>query len=123
MITGIGVDLVDLARFERAVSRTPRLRERLFAERERELPLHSLAGRYAAKEALIKALGGSAGVHWQEIVVEKSPDGDPEFQLTGRTADTVAERGITALHVSMSHDAGAATAFVIAERVVPKEET
>ncbi len=56
-IAGIGVDVVDLARFERAVARTPKLRDRLFAESERGLPLRSLAGRFAAKEALIKALG------------------------------------------------------------------
>jgi phosphopantetheine--protein transferase-like protein len=58
MIVGIGVDLVDLARFERSVSRTPRLKERLFTAAEREKPLRSLAGRFAAKEALIKALHG-----------------------------------------------------------------
>ncbi|MCW4457596.1 holo-ACP synthase [Microbacterium sp. MPKO10] len=116
MIAGIGVDLVDLARFERAVDRTPRLRERLFAERERMLPLRSLAGRYAAKEALIKALGGSDGVRWLDIVVDKSEDGDPFFTLSGTTAEAVTERGITALHVSMSHDGGAAMAFVVAEK-------
>jgi holo-[acyl-carrier protein] synthase len=49
VIVGLGVDVVDLARFERAVSRTPRLRERLFAESERELSLRSLAARFAAK--------------------------------------------------------------------------
>ncbi len=69
-IVGLGVDVVDLARFERAVSRTPRLRERLFAESERDLPLRSLAGRFAAKEALIKAIGHSDGIglHDMEIV-------------------------------------------------------
>ncbi|SEB39393.1 holo-[acyl-carrier protein] synthase [Paramicrobacterium humi] len=116
MIVGIGVDLVDLARFERAVDRTPRLRERLFAESERMLPLRSLAGRYAAKEALIKALGSSDGVRWLDIVVDKSPAGDPGFTLSGSTADVVRRRGITALHLSMTHDAGAAIAFVVAER-------
>ncbi|WP_437584202.1 holo-ACP synthase [Paramicrobacterium sp. CJ85] len=115
MIVGVGVDLVDLARFERAVDRTPRLRERLFAESERDLPLRSLAGRYAAKEALIKALGGSDGVRWLDVVVAKTEDGDPFFELSGTTADVVAARGITRLHVSMSHDGGAAMAFVVAE--------
>lgn len=116
MIVGIGVDLVDIARFRRAVDRTPRLRDRLFAESERVLPLHSLAGRYAAKEALIKALGGSTGVRWHDIVVEKSPEGDPGFGLSGTTADVVRSRGITTLHLSMTHDAGVAIAFVVAER-------
>ena len=57
MIAGIGVDVVDLARFERSIERTPKLRERLFTEAERPLPVHSLAARFAAKEALIKADG------------------------------------------------------------------
>ena len=116
MIVGIGVDLVDLARFERAVDRTPKLRERLFAESEREKPLRSLAGRFAAKEALIKALGSSDGVHWLEIIVSNSAEGDPRVELSGETAAVVASRGITSLHLSMSHDAGAAIAFVVAER-------
>lgn len=116
MIVGIGVDLVDLARFERAVDRTPRLRERLFAESERDRPLRSLAGRFAAKEALIKALGSSDGVHWLDITVSNSPQGDPRFEISGETADVIAARGITSLHLSMSHDAGAAIAFVVAER-------
>jgi holo-[acyl-carrier protein] synthase len=116
VIVGIGVDLVDLARFERAVDRTPKLRERLFAESERAKPLRSLAGRFAAKEALIKALGSSDGVHWLEIIVSNSAEGDPGFELSGETAAVVARRGITSLHLSMSHDAGAAIAFVVAER-------
>ncbi|GGE82529.1 holo-ACP synthase [Mycetocola zhadangensis] len=116
MIVGIGVDLVDLARFERAVDRTPKLRDRLFAESERDKPLRSLAGRFAAKEALIKALGSSDGVHWLDITVSNSAEGDPRFELSGETATVVATRGITSLHLSMSHDAGAAIAFVVAER-------
>ena len=116
MIVGIGVDLVDLARFERAVDRTPRLRDRLFAETERSKPLRSLAGRFAAKEALIKALGSSDGIHWLDITVSNDAEGDPRFELSGETADVIAARGITSLHLSMSHDAGAAIAFVVAER-------
>jgi len=116
VIVGIGVDLVDLARFERAVDRTPRLRDRLFAETERSKPLRSLAGRFAAKEALIKALGSSDGIHWLDITVSNDAEGDPRFELSGETADVIAARGITSLHLSMSHDAGAAIAFVVAER-------
>jgi holo-[acyl-carrier protein] synthase len=115
MIVGIGVDLVDIARFERTIERTPRLVERLFSGSERELKPHSLAARYAAKEALIKALGGSDGVHWTEIEVTSEASGRPVFSLTGSTAAVIAERGITAMHLSLSHDAGLATAYVIAE--------
>jgi holo-[acyl-carrier protein] synthase len=115
MIVGIGVDLVDVPRFEQQLARTPRLLTRLFAPAERLLKPRSLAARYAAKEALIKALGGSNGVYWTDIEVTPEPSGRPTFTLTGETAATVADRGITALHLSMSHDAALATAYVIAE--------
>lgn len=116
MIIGIGVDLVDLARFERAITRTPNLLARLFVPSERELPLRSLAGRFAAKEALIKALGSSDGIRWQEMAIVNGPEGKPDFALSGVTAGVVAERGITSMHLSMTHDAGVAVAFVVAER-------
>ncbi|GEB44151.1 holo-[acyl-carrier-protein] synthase [Microbacterium testaceum] len=115
MIVGIGVDLVDVPRFEEHVRRTPRLVPRLFSVGERTLKPRSLAARYAAKEALIKALGGSDGVHWTDIEVTSEASGRPVFSLSGETAATVARRGITALHLSMSHDAGLATAYVVAE--------
>lgn len=114
-IVGIGVDVVDLARFERALSRTPRLRERLFAENERDLPLRSLAGRFAAKEAFLKALGVTDGVGWHDMRVVPGDDGNPDLVVSGRAAEIVAARGIRSLHVSMSHDAGVAVAFVVAE--------
>ena len=115
MIVGIGVDVVDLARFERALSRTPGLLERLFAEGERALPLRSLAGRFAAKEALMKALGETDGIRWVEMAIETDADGNPDFALGGRAAEIAARRGIGRIHVSMSHDGGIATAFVVAE--------
>jgi holo-[acyl-carrier protein] synthase len=115
-IAGIGVDIVDLARFERAVSRTPQLRDRLFAESERGLPLRSLAGRFAAKEALIKALGDSTGVRWHDMEVVNDAHGNPAFRLHGAVAEVVARQRITVIHLSMSHDAGVAIAQVVAER-------
>jgi len=118
VIVGIGVDLVDIPRFERSLTRTPRLLERLFAPAERALKPHSLAARYAAKEALIKALGGSDGVHWTEIEIASEPSGRPVFALSGETASTVEGRGITTVHLSLSHDAGLATAYVVAEGCV-----
>ena len=115
-IAGIGVDVVDLARFERALSRTPVLRERLFAQSERDRPLRSLAGRFAAKEAVIKALGESTGVRWHDMVVVSDDLGNPTVELSGAAAELAAARGITTWHLSMSHDAGAAVAMVVAER-------
>ncbi|BDZ39161.1 holo-ACP synthase [Microbacterium suwonense] len=116
MIIGTGIDLVDVARFERSVTRTPRLLQRLFTASEQTLRLRSLAARYAAKEALIKALGGSDGVYWSEIEIASEPSGRPHFVLSGSTAAVVVERGITALHLTLTHDAGLAAAYVIAER-------
>lgn len=120
MIVGIGVDIVDLARFERALERTPALKDRLFAESEQRdgdyvLPLRSLAGRFAAKEALIKALGDSSGVQWHDMRVVKDALGNPSLELQDSTQRIAQARGITAVHLSMSHDAGIAIAYVIAE--------
>jgi holo-[acyl-carrier protein] synthase len=115
VIIGTGIDLVDVPRFERTLERTPRLRERLFAPAERGLRLPSLAARYAAKEALIKALGGSDGVHWTEIEIASEASGKPHFVLSGSTADVIVERGIRTLHLTLTHDAGLAAAFVVAE--------
>ncbi|MEO5535559.1 MAG: holo-ACP synthase [Pseudolysinimonas sp.] len=114
-IAGIGIDVVDLARFERAMSRTPALRDRLFAESERDLPLRSLAGRFAAKEAFMKALGESTGVRWHDMVVVADETGNPSIVLSGAAAQIAARRGIGAVHLSMSHDAGVAIAQIIAE--------
>ncbi len=115
MIRGIGVDVVDLARFTRQVERTPGLVPRLFAPSERGLPLHSLAARFAAKEALIKALGDSAGATWHEMEIVNDPHGNPEFRLSGAALQAVTDRGISRVHVTMTHDAGVACAFVVAE--------
>ncbi len=115
MITGIGVDLVDISRFGRSLERTPRLLERLYSAGERALPVRSLAARYAAKEALTKALGGSDGMHWSEIEVTGDASGRPLFTLGGSTATVVVDRGITALHLSITHHGGFAVAYVIAE--------
>ena len=120
MIVGIGVDVVEVTRFERAVLRTPALLSRLFAESEqiqdgRRLPLRSLAARFAAKEALIKALGDSKGVAWHDMPVVSDGERNPSFQLHGGVQRIADARGITSVHLSMSHDAGVAIAYVIAE--------
>jgi holo-[acyl-carrier protein] synthase len=100
MIVGIGVDVVDLARFERAADRTPRLLDRLFAESERmrgdsSRTVRSLAARFAAKEALIKALGGSDGVRWHDIAVVSDDERNPSLEVYGHLAGVIAARGIS----------------------------
>lgn len=121
MIAGIGVDVVDLARFERALARTPKLRDRLFSASEqspggRTLPLRSLAGRFAAKEALMKALGDSTGIGWHDMAVVSNEHGDPSLEVSGAAAARADALGVTELHLSISHDAGIATAFVVIEK-------
>ena len=120
MIIGIGVDVVDLARFERATSRTPGVLTRLFADSEQwdgdaRRSLSSLAARFAAKEAVIKAIGDSTGVRWHDMAVVSDGLRNPSIEVYNALADIVAARGITSLHLSVSHDAGIAIAYVIAE--------
>jgi holo-[acyl-carrier protein] synthase len=119
-IVGTGVDIVDLARFERALGRTPALRNRLFADAEqtpggRALSLRSLAARFAAKEAFMKAVGESTGIRWHDMRVVADGHGNPSLQLGGAAAGLASDRGVTSVHLSMSHDAGVAIAQVILE--------
>ena len=114
-VIGIGVDVVDLARFEKSLARTPTLSERLFVESERNLPLPSLAARFAAKEALAKALGAPRGLEWHDAVVVTDESGRPSLDLSGSVAAAAERAGVVSVHLSLSHDAGSAVAMVVAE--------
>jgi holo-[acyl-carrier protein] synthase len=114
-ILGVGVDLVDINRFERALTRTPRLAQRLFTENEAQASARTLAGRFAAKEALVKALGGGTGLKWIELQVSKNQAGRPVILASGQSAVTIAQAGVKRLQLSISHDGGIACAFVVAE--------
>ena len=116
MIHGVGVDVVDLARFEATLTRTPETAARLFTAGESGLPLESRAGRFAAKEAFVKALRAPSSLSWQDVEVITDEHGAPTFRLQGAAADRVAELGVR-LHLSISHDTSVATAFVVAELV------
>jgi holo-[acyl-carrier protein] synthase len=115
MIVGIGVDLVDVARFETAIANTPKLKERLFTDGEKSLNSYSLAARFAAKEALMKAVGKAQGLSFQEVQIVKDENGKPSFELSGQSEKTVLAKGIANLHLSLSHDGQMAIAYVIAE--------
>jgi holo-[acyl-carrier protein] synthase len=115
MIVGVGIDVAEIDRFSRALRRTPALADRLFTERERGLPVRSLAARFAAKEALAKALGAPRGLLWTDAEVVAGPDGKPSLEVTGTIAAAARKAGITRWHLSLSHDGGIATAIVIAE--------
>ncbi|NUT42508.1 MAG: holo-ACP synthase [Thermoactinospora sp.] len=115
MILGIGVDVVDIARLTAALERTPALAARLFTEQERERPMHSLAARFAAKEAVAKALGAPKGLGHLEAEVRCDENGRPSLHVTGKAAEVAYELGVKRWHISLSHDAGVAVAYVIAE--------
>ncbi|WIJ45087.1 holo-ACP synthase [Curtobacterium citreum] len=120
MIIGIGVDVVDLDRFERVLDRTPALRSRLFTPSEllrdgEPRPSASLAARFAAKEALIKAFGSSAGLSWQDLEVVSDDQRNPSLTLRSGAQDVADRRGVSSVHLSLSHDGGIATAFVVIE--------
>ena len=111
-INQAAVDAVTLDTLERGIRV---FNGALFGPTERGLPLRTLAARYAAREALIKACGGSEGLRFEDCVITPEASGRPWFALTGPSAAIVAEKGITTLHLSMSHDGGFAIAYVIAE--------
>ncbi|OIQ74251.1 holo-[acyl-carrier-protein] synthase [mine drainage metagenome] len=113
MIQGVGIDVVDIERFRESLDRTPGLLERLFTPAERDLPVASLAARFAAKEALAKALGAPMGLHWHDAEVIKADSGAPSFLL--RDSVALAVNGAN-VHLSLSHDAGIASAVVMVER-------
>ena len=115
MIIGVGIDVVEIARLEQALHRTQGLAGRLFCEAERALPMRSLAARFAAKEALAKALGAPPGLLWTDAEVVAGPDGRPELKVSGSVADAAARRGVKRWHLSLSHEGALATAVVIAE--------
>ena len=115
VIVGVGIDVVDIPRFGATLERTPRLLERLFTPAERELRLPSLAARFAAKEALAKSLGAPVGLSWQDATVVKDEWGRPELEIRDSVLARAELLKVTTLHVSLSHDAGIASAIVIAE--------
>ncbi|MEO7753748.1 MAG: holo-ACP synthase [Terracoccus sp.] len=115
MIIGVGIDVVDIARFGQTIERTPALLERLFTAEERTLGIASLAARFAAKEALAKSLGAPGGMHWTDARVVTNDDGRPFLEVEGTVASRATVLGVDCFHVSLSHDAGIASAVVIAE--------
>lgn len=116
MIVGIGVDVVQVSRFKAQLERTPALLERLFVPEERGLHVRSLAARFAAKEAIAKALGAPVGMNWQHCQIIKDAAGDPQVHVDGSVAEAAAAKGVVYWHLSMSHDGDLATAMVVAER-------
>ena len=114
-IIGVGIDVVDLDRFAASLERTAGLRERLFTPAEATRPVASLAARFAAKEAVAKALGAPVGLAWHDAEVVSEDSGRPVLTLRGTVRARADELGVTSVHLSLSHDAGIASAVVVLE--------
>ena len=114
-VIGVGIDVVDIERFGASLSRTPGLGRRLFTALELERPLASLAARFAAKEALAKALGAPGDMRWHDAEVVSESSGRPLLELRGTVLARANDLGVTSVHLSLSHDAGIASAVVVLE--------
>jgi holo-[acyl-carrier protein] synthase len=123
VILGLGVDVCEVARIRRGLARHgPRFMARLltpdeaaYCERHVD-PATPMAGRFAAKEALIKALGAPEGLRWHDVEVVREPGGRPSLALRGAAERAAEALGMTRAHLSLTHDAGVAVAVVILER-------
>ena len=122
MILGVGVDLTPIARMGAAIARHDgRLEEKLFTEAERAYcrrhaaPAQHFAARFAAKEAVVKAVAALRGVPWHAVEVVSDAAGAPRIVLHGVASAAAEAAGVRRLHLSLSHAADSALAFVVAE--------
>jgi holo-[acyl-carrier protein] synthase len=120
-VIGIGTDLCEVERMRAALGRTPSLRSRVFTEAERAYcdrrkdPTERYAARFAAKEAVMKAMGvGMGACKWSEIEVAKAPSGAPSVRLHGGAQRLADERGITAWRLTLTHTHRVAQAIAVA---------
>lgn len=119
---GLGIDAVDIARFQAAMDRSPRLLQRLFTDDERALAERRadatavLAARFAVREATMKALGvGLGAFDFQDVSVVSAVDGRPSLHVAGRAAELARTCGVSKWHVSISHTDHLAVAVVAAD--------
>ncbi len=126
MIIGTGTDIVEIKRIEELLERRPFPRK-IFTRSEIVSPeeeglghkrkVQRLAGLFAAKEAVMKALGTGwgKGAAWTEIAISHTPEGAPEPELSGKTSDIADSIGVENVHISISHTDSLAIAFAILE--------
>ena len=126
MIVGIGVDAVEIDRFRRSLERTLSMKSRLFTSEELEYvephddPTASLAARFAAREAVMKAMGvGLGAFEFHDVWVQRADSGRPTLAVTGRAQQIANELGVTDWHLSITHTDSTAIAYVIAVRSLP----
>lgn len=119
-IVGLGVDICDVSRMERALTRHLTMAERVFTDEERAYcerggtPAECYAGRFAAREAVIKALGGYRGKRWKDISVSRAPSGAPSIVLAGNAKVRADMLGIEHIFITFTHERHTAVAFALA---------
>jgi holo-[acyl-carrier protein] synthase len=119
-ISGIGVDLVDVDRVRRLMSRRTTFAARVFTQQEIEYcerqadPAESYAARWAAREACRKALGGVRGMRWHDVRVARAPSGAPSLVLEGATLRRADALGVSQVMVALTHERKMAGAFCVA---------
>lgn len=126
---GIGVDMLEIDRMERVLARRPNFARRVFTDEERAYcertarPAEHYAARFAAREAVVKALGTgfSGGVGFRDVSVGRDESGRPRALLSGRAAEVAREKGIReiALSISHTHDVAVANAIAVTDEVRP----
>ncbi|MCB1023536.1 MAG: holo-ACP synthase [Acidobacteria bacterium] len=126
MIISIGTDIIEVYRIRDTIERTPRFLERVFTEKERlyceskgAAAAQSYAGRFAAKEAFLKALktGWRGKITWHDIEINNDPDGVPSFEIKGEAQKILKKLGASSVHLSISHTTEHATAQVVFEKL------
>ncbi len=123
MVKGIGVDVIEVGRVRRIISRDTRFAERVFSPAEiaycegKHAREQHYAARFTAKEAFFKALGTGwrDGMGWTDVAVQNDSLGKPEIVLSGRAAEVFSARGLTAVHLSISHTREHAVSVVVLE--------
>ena len=122
MIVGVGIDLAPVERVRQALARHgERFERKVFTDGERAYcraradAAQHFAARFAAKEATLKALGVPEGLSWHELEVVSAKGAAPEVVLRGVAARAAAARGVSRLHLSLTHAGGQAAAVVVAE--------
>jgi holo-[acyl-carrier protein] synthase len=124
MIVSTGIDIVEVYRIRQTISRTPRFLDRVFTAKERAYcegkeaaSMQSYAGRFAAKEAFLKALktGWRGKITWHDVEVVSDENGVPYLNITGEARTILAAHGADRAHLSISHTSDHAVALVILE--------
>ncbi len=131
-LVGIGVDMLEIARMEKTLARRPNFAKRVFTEAERAYcdraarPAQHYAARFAAREAVLKALGTgfSRGIAFSDVSVQNNDAGQPEVVLAGRASEIAAEQGVreVALSLSYTHEVAVASAVAVTDEARPKRE-